>query len=797
MKFVALLSGGKDSIFATMEAEKHGHELVCAAHLTPKGNEDELDSFCFQTVAHNCVQGIAQCLDVPLIQRAFDGVSTNQALNYSKTEGDEVEDLFELLREVLEKHPEIEGVCSGAILSTYQRTRVEACCSRLHLTSLAYLWQRPQRQLLKDMARSGLKAIIVKTATLGLEPEDLGLELHTRETRRCFALLNEKYEFHECGEGGEYESLVLDCPRFTKRLSLTETKVMKCDDQPKGCGAVAFLSVGKWALAAKEARVDDVSDDDTVEIEAEDVFEGEVNEPVRLETDVKGFGAGRIVRCSVGDAGRGLAACGGNLPSTKGGDAPTQLAQALAACDAALREKGFAGLEAVLFAHLYLRDLSTFGDVNAIFEEAFASCTMVPSRSCVQAPLPTGVYCVLDVEATSSKRKTLHVRSRSGWAPQCLGPYCQSNAMGTVTFVAGQVPLDAATMSLQGGGARLAFTHAAAVLKAEGASLENALSVVAYVAGNYDHRHLLRAAKTYELRPDAILCVRVPALPKEAPCEVEVVAFDEPTHIWRNASKAAGCVVYVYASFVPRGFCACVVRVCAPRKGEAQALDLAMSLGALVGACHLALAKAGLRAEHWCRLRVFAPAASMNAGAAYALLEDLLEGEDADAPGVTVVPVDALEPGVALAAQVIGCDLGALAADAWLRGGGGGLNVVCGSSAAWRVACLWRRSSTLAGADAPPPRTPAPRSSRGVGGRRRVLHAPRKVMSTDSRARRVGSTLPSARFGVPPRAGAPVARGKRYKPREAAGSCAREYSSLVGTPPRSISRPLAAIRTSR
>ena len=42
-----------------------------------------------------------------------------------------------------------------------------------------------------------------------------------------------------------------------------------------------------------------------------------------------------------------------------------------------------------------------------------------------------------------------------------------------------------------------------------------------------------------------------------------------------------------------------------------------------------------------------------------------------DPPAVTVVPVVSLEPGVALAAQVLGGDLGALEADAWLKGGGG------------------------------------------------------------------------------------------------------------------------------
>jgi diphthamide synthase (EF-2-diphthine--ammonia ligase) len=38
----------------------------------------------------------------------------------------------------------LQGVASGAIASDYQRLRVEAMCSRLGLTSLAYLWHQPQ-----------------------------------------------------------------------------------------------------------------------------------------------------------------------------------------------------------------------------------------------------------------------------------------------------------------------------------------------------------------------------------------------------------------------------------------------------------------------------------------------------------------------------------------------------------------------------------------------------------------------------------------------------------------------------
>ena len=39
------------------------------------------------------------------------------------------------------------------------------------MTSLAYLWNREQSELLQDMIDSGMKVIIIKTAAAGLEPE--------------------------------------------------------------------------------------------------------------------------------------------------------------------------------------------------------------------------------------------------------------------------------------------------------------------------------------------------------------------------------------------------------------------------------------------------------------------------------------------------------------------------------------------------------------------------------------------------------------------------------------------------
>ncbi|KAH0720598.1 hypothetical protein KY285_005418 [Solanum tuberosum] len=109
--------------------------------------------------------------------------------------------------------PSVTAVSSGAIASDYQRLRVESVCSRLGLVSLAYLWKQDQSFLLQEMIRNGIIAIAVKVAAVGLNPsKHLGKEIAYLEPH--LHKLKELYGINVCGEGGEYETLTLDCPQF-------------------------------------------------------------------------------------------------------------------------------------------------------------------------------------------------------------------------------------------------------------------------------------------------------------------------------------------------------------------------------------------------------------------------------------------------------------------------------------------------------------------------------------------------------------------------------------------------------
>lgn len=51
----------------------------------------------YQTVGHQAIDLYAEAMDLPLYRRIIQGSSLDTSKNYTKTDGDEVEDLYELL----------------------------------------------------------------------------------------------------------------------------------------------------------------------------------------------------------------------------------------------------------------------------------------------------------------------------------------------------------------------------------------------------------------------------------------------------------------------------------------------------------------------------------------------------------------------------------------------------------------------------------------------------------------------------------------------------------------------------
>eukprot|EP00466_Bigelowiella_natans_P015110 jgi/Bigna1/33495/e_gw1.2.107.1 len=252
MEAVALVSGGKDSCMAILKSQQYGHRIVAIANLIPENTEhDEVDSYMYQTVGHSIIKTIAEAIGVPLFQRKIKGKPINtQVLQFPIGKIHyEVEDLHILLEEVTKALPSIKCVCSGAILSNYQRNRVENVCDRLGLVSLAYLWQRDQSDLLREMVfDAGIDAVLVKVASMGLNPhKHLGKSL-----KDLYPFLTGEFKdmgCHPCGEGGEYETLTLDCPFFRKTIQINKSTLV--GDLTTDIAPVALLRIEDVSLIPK------------------------------------------------------------------------------------------------------------------------------------------------------------------------------------------------------------------------------------------------------------------------------------------------------------------------------------------------------------------------------------------------------------------------------------------------------------------------------------------------------------------------------------------------------------------
>jgi diphthine-ammonia ligase len=206
MKIAALISSGKDSMFALYKALEEGHKLACIMYVESKNP----DSFMFHTPNVKLVEKQAECLDIPFIKKVTKGEKEK-----------ELDDLKELISKAKEKY-QIEGVVSGAVHSKYQWNRIDKICGNLELVSIAPLWNYDQEKLVRDIIDAKFEVIIQSIAGDGFDSSWLGRELDLA-TLEELKRLNEKYGVHIGGEGGEYESLVLDCPLFKKRIKIEKS----------------------------------------------------------------------------------------------------------------------------------------------------------------------------------------------------------------------------------------------------------------------------------------------------------------------------------------------------------------------------------------------------------------------------------------------------------------------------------------------------------------------------------------------------------------------------------------------
>lgn len=209
MKVGILFSGGKDSVYTTAQALKEGHRVACLINLTSENTA----SYMFHSVNNHVVKMQAQALGIPLLNFPTKGEKEK-----------ELADLKNALSEAKKKFG-IEMVGAGALASQYQYDRVEKIALGLELEVFAPLWRKDEEKLLRQIVAEGFKVMIVAVAAEGTTQKWLGAFIDDKKIDELVKL-NKKYGSHIMGEGGEYESLVVDGPIFKKKLVVKSGEVV-------------------------------------------------------------------------------------------------------------------------------------------------------------------------------------------------------------------------------------------------------------------------------------------------------------------------------------------------------------------------------------------------------------------------------------------------------------------------------------------------------------------------------------------------------------------------------------------
>jgi predicted ATP pyrophosphatase (TIGR00289 family) len=203
LRVAALVTGGKDSALALHRTLKKGCEVKYLVTMLPQRE----DSWMFHYPNIHLTDLFAETVGIPLVKAKTSGVKET-----------ELEDLKQLLAQL-----DIDAAISGGISSQYQKKRIDKVCRELGLKHIAPLWHEDPLKLLKEIIAFKIETEIVGVYAYGFDETWLGRKID-ENTVKDLIKLNKKFQVSLVGEGGEYETLVLDAPFFKKRIKLVETE---------------------------------------------------------------------------------------------------------------------------------------------------------------------------------------------------------------------------------------------------------------------------------------------------------------------------------------------------------------------------------------------------------------------------------------------------------------------------------------------------------------------------------------------------------------------------------------------
>ena len=200
-KYASLFSGGKDSTYALYLALKN---QINVTHLVTM--KTKKDSYMYHIPNIELTNLQSKSIGIPLIKKETTGDKKQ-----------EIEDLKQVLKKL-----NIDGIITGAVKSNYQKQRIDKICKDLKLELYSPLWHQKSEKLLQEIIKTGFHVIITGISAYGFDKSYLGRKLD-QNLLNDLKKLNEDYEIHITGEGGEFETTVLNGPIFSKEIKIIES----------------------------------------------------------------------------------------------------------------------------------------------------------------------------------------------------------------------------------------------------------------------------------------------------------------------------------------------------------------------------------------------------------------------------------------------------------------------------------------------------------------------------------------------------------------------------------------------
>jgi diphthine-ammonia ligase len=195
--YIVSWSGGKDSCMALYEARRSGHKVTHLVNFI--SNDDKRVRFHGTNADLIKQQGTA--IGIPVVQ-------------YETSWDDYERDFKAGVRGLLPTG--VKGMIFGDIYLDVHKEWVDRVCGEIGIEAVEPLWGRPTAELLDQFIELGFEAVIV-----GLNSKQVDEKWVGRYVDSAFRDYLKQNNIDPCGENGEYHTVVINGPLFTRRLLLS------------------------------------------------------------------------------------------------------------------------------------------------------------------------------------------------------------------------------------------------------------------------------------------------------------------------------------------------------------------------------------------------------------------------------------------------------------------------------------------------------------------------------------------------------------------------------------------------